>query len=89
MKKKNLNAKLSLRKRKVASFDTTSIKGGGVDAYSPPITVEKDVCQPSDICSDKESCPYHCITIREDACYTDPVISCTPDGCGTMVNCQL
>lgn len=85
MKKKNM--KLCLRKSKIASFDTKTIKGG---IYSPPITIEPDVCQPSDICSDKETCPMHCITIREDACYTDPIISCTPDGCGnTMNTCKL
>ncbi|WP_298514611.1 hypothetical protein [uncultured Kordia sp.] len=87
MKKKNLNMKLRLRKDKIASFNSKKVTGG--IAYSPPITVEQDVCQPSDICSDKETCPYHCITMREDACYTDPIISCTPDGCGSMVNCQI
>ncbi|MEM6719008.1 MAG: hypothetical protein AAF611_06830 [Bacteroidota bacterium] len=89
MKKKNLTIKLCLRKSKVASFDTKTVKGGFVEAFSPPITLEPDVCQPSDICSDKATCPYECITVREDACYTDPVISCTPDGCGSMVNCEL
>ncbi len=87
MKKKNL--KLSLRKHNIASVNTKTITGG-IIAYSPPITIEEDVCQPSDICSDKETCPKHCITIREDACYTDPILSCTPDGCGNSMNvCPL
>lgn len=88
MKKKNLNTKLCFKKHTIASFDTKTVTGG--IALSPPITVEEDVCQPSDICSDKETCPKHCITIREDACYTDPILSCTPDGCGNSLNaCQL
>lgn len=83
MKKKNFNKKLFLRKNNIASFDTKTIQGGIV-AYSPPITVEEDVCQPSDICSDKETCPFVCITMREDACYTDKILSCEPYVCGAL-----
>jgi TPP-dependent indolepyruvate ferredoxin oxidoreductase alpha subunit len=81
MKKKNI--KLCLRKSRIASFDTKMIRGGA-EAYSPPITVEPDVCQPSDICSDDATCPFVCITMREDACYTDKVLSCEPYVCGDV-----
>ncbi|PTX58359.1 hypothetical protein C8N46_1144 [Kordia periserrulae] len=81
MKKKNV--KLSLRKSKVASFEAKRIKGGtAVD--SEPITVEPDVCQQSDICSDAVTCPFVCITIREEACYTDKILSCEPYVCGDI-----
>ncbi|MEM6687274.1 MAG: hypothetical protein AAF617_15950 [Bacteroidota bacterium] len=82
MKKKNLTAKLYLRKQNVAAFQVNTIKGGL--AFSPPVTVEADVCEPSDICSDKATCPFVCITMREDACYTDEVLSCEPYVCGDV-----
>ena len=84
MKKKNLHKKLCLGKNSIASFNTKAIKGG-LEAYSPPITVEPDVCQQSDICSDAVTCPFVCITHREDACYTDKILSCEPYVCDQAV----
>lgn len=78
MKKKNLNLKLRLGKSNIASFYTRTIKGGTANAAN---TIGRP-CPFTDTCPYTETCPYqNCQTVKVDACFTDPGISCAPDAC--------
>lgn len=80
MKKKNLNTKLYLKKKKVAMLDKEAVQGGtGYTADCPPYTIAA-------LCNPGGTGTANCGT--NNTCFTDAALSCTPRGCGnTLFNC--
>jgi hypothetical protein len=83
MKKKNLSAKLCLKKNNVASFEVQKVTGGtGHTGNCPPPTIY-DICGTNN-CQTNANCGSNgCGT--NVTCLTDVALSCTPQGCGNSL----